>query len=159
IGSSNTSRATVAGNVDWRPVGFFTGHLNVGVDHSSNLAQESQPPAIYEYQYNLPDYGLLSITNSTNDVSSVDLRGSTIVSLTPSLRSTTSLGFQIANTRGQGVATYAYGLTSTNFSLTGVPNINATQTSDNHATVGGYAEQEVGIAERLFLTAAIRLDG
>jgi TonB-linked SusC/RagA family outer membrane protein len=155
----NTSRSTIGLTGDWRPIGWFTGHVTAGLDHGSQRDLTYWSPQAYLVSNYVSNSGWLGVGNLTTDIASSDARGSVTLPVLPLLRSTTSFGLQIVNETSQGVSAFATGVTEANTSLNGVPNPQVTQVGDGHATVGGYLEEQLNVAERLFLTGAVRLDG
>jgi TonB-linked SusC/RagA family outer membrane protein len=155
-----TKRTTGGVTGNWRPLDWFSARGTVGLDHGSQISKGTFLPQARYYGYGHPDQGSLAITNSTTDVSSADLRAVATVPVTDELRSVTSVGLQMANTRTQGITAETSGaLNETNLTLNGAPNPSVSQAGTGHATVGGYLEQEVSLSEQLFVTGAIRVDG
>ena len=156
IGSQNTERVTGGLTANWRPAGWFVGHATVGLDHGSQLNQELDYPlanAAYE------DYGpFLGLANATTDVYSVDLRGTATASLTRGVRAVTSGGLQMVDTRLVGQSASAPNITTTNLTLNGATGETVTQQATRQATLGGYGEEQLSFADRLFLTGALRID-
>ncbi len=159
LSATNTSRLTGGLTANWRPVPWFVGHSTVGVDHGSARNQGSVLPQVASLAaccYFVS--AQLGIENATTDIYSVDLRGSATASLSHAVRAVTSIGLQLADTRMQGTTVIATGLTSTNFTLNGAVNPTVTQLGNRQATLGGYGEEQLGLFDRLFLTAALRVD-
>ncbi len=154
--NQTTNRLTggMAGN--WRPVPWFIGHATVGVDHGSERDEGVVLPQIAPLYVYAP--AQLQIENATTDIYTVDLRGTARAGLTQALQSATSIGLQLADMRVQGTGATAAGITATNMTLNGAVNPAVTQLGDRQATVGGYAEEELGLADRLFITGAVRVD-
>ncbi len=156
IGSQNTNRVTGGTTANWRPVGWFVGHATVGLDHGSQQNQTlDYPLANAAYQGWQP---LLLLAQATTDVYSVDLRGTTTAALPRGLRAVTSGGLQLVDTRTVGQGVLATNITATNLTLNGATGVATTQRADRQATLGGYGEEELAIADRLFLTGALRID-
>ncbi len=157
-GSQNTDRVTGGLTMNWRPAGWFVGHATVGLDHGSQRNQALNYPlsnAAYQDPFGSAFLGLAS---ATTDVYSVDLRGTATTSLTHAVRAVTSLGLQMVDTRSVGQTASATGITSTNLTLNGATGVTVTQPASRQATLGGYGEEQLSIANRLFLTGALRID-
>ncbi len=99
----------------------------------------------------------INLIDATTDVYSADLRGTATVSLMRSVRSVTSVGMQYADVRTVGQAGFAY-ITATNLTLNGATSPTASQQGSRQATLGGYGEEEVSVADRVFVTGALRID-
>ncbi len=156
IGSQNTDRATGGLTANWRPTGWFVGHATAGLDHGSQLTEElNYPLANGAYQNFSPSLGLADVTT---DVYSVDLRGTATASLTRGLRAVTSGGLQMVDTRLAGQSAFTQNITATNLTLNGATGPGVTQVGTRQATLGGYGEEELSVADRLFLTGALRID-
>ncbi len=155
--TQGTNRVTGGMTANWHPALWFVGHATVGIDHGSQETAASMLPQVTPslIYFRLPQ---LEVGNATTDIYTVDLRGSATAALTPGLRAVTSVGLQLADTRTQGVSVIATGVTATNLTLNGAVNVAPTQTADRQATLGGYAEEQIGVADRLFLTGALRVD-
>ncbi len=156
LGSQNTDRVTGGLTGNWRPTQWFVGHATVGVDHGSQRNQMlNYPFANTAYELYQP---FLGIVDGTTDVYSVDLRGTATASLAPRVRAVTSGGLQMVDRRTASQSASASGITATNLTLNGVTGATVHQVTDRQATLGGYAEEEIGVADRLFLTGALRID-
>ncbi len=144
----------MAGNV--RPTSWLTAHGTIGVDHGSERDDAATLPVITKI---FPGFlGQLGIANTTTDIYTVDLRASATATLTGAARAVTSVGVQLADSRLQGTTAIATGVTTTNFTLNGTVNPTVTQLGNRQATLGGYGEEQIGLADRLFVTGALRVD-
>ncbi len=154
--SQATNRVTGGLTANWRPAPWLVGHATAGIDHGSERATTAVLPQVAPlYPF---DQAQLGIENATTDIYTVDTRGSATAALTPAVRSVTSIGVQLADTRTQGTTALAQGVTASNFTLNGSPNPTISQLGDRQATLGVYGEEQVGISNRLFLTGALRID-
>lgn len=157
--SESTTRAIGGATADWHPAEWFTLHGSAGIDHGTQESKAIFLPQAFYVFLGLRNFGSLQVTNTTTDIASGDVRGAIVHALTPDLRSTTSFGLQTVSTRMHDIVASANGLSDANTSLNGVPNPQVSQGDDGHATVGGYLEQQMGIADRVFVIGALRLDG
>jgi TonB-dependent SusC/RagA subfamily outer membrane receptor len=158
IGSQNTDRVTGGLTANWRPAGWFLGHATVGLDHGSQLNQEIDYPSAAN---TASAYGFgqsLGLVNATTDVYSVDLRGTATASLGRGVRAVTSGGLQMVDTRTVGQTASVTGITATNLTLNGATGATVAQEANRQATLGGYGEEQLSFADRLFLTGALRID-
>lgn len=157
----DTRRMIGSTTARWQPTGWFSTRFIGGMDHASGRTQaETSPQSLVATGQQAPDGGSLSISNGTTDVLSSDIQASSRFDLSRSLASTTTIGWQTARTEGQSVTAWVFlNLPGANQSLNGVPNPSVAQQGNVSATAGGYAEERLAFAERLFLTGAIRVDG
>ncbi len=156
VGSQNTTRTTGGLTANWRPAGWFVGHATVGLDHAGERNGEiNYPLANSAYYYTNP---LLGLVDATTDVYSVDLRGTATARVAEGVRAVTSGGLQMVDTRVVGQSAVTYNITATNLTLNGATGATVMQRANRQATLGGYAEEQLSLADRLFLTGALRLD-
>jgi TonB-linked SusC/RagA family outer membrane protein len=154
---NNRLTAGISGN--WRPVPGVAAHATIGIDHGSQQATDLFLPQASAYSSGQPNGGQSQITSAGVDIYSVDLRASATAALARDVRSVTSLGLQLADTRSNGISAAVYGgLSATNVTLNGAVNPFVTQELDRAATLGGYGEEQLSFADRLFLTGALRVD-
>ncbi len=157
--TEDNKRSTAGMRADWQPVSWFAGYATVGLDHSSRRFEFLwHPTAVFVSNF-IRDRGWLWITNSTTDLLSFDARGSVTHQFTSRLRSVTSAGYQFAKTANQGVTASVQQVSESNISLNGIPNPSVSEEGTAVATLGGYLEQHVNVAERWFVSGAVRIDG
>ncbi len=156
-GSQSTNRLAGGVTASWRPASWFTGHGTIGLDHGSQRHEAlNYPLANPVYAIIVPPF--LGLADATTDVYSVDLRGTATASLTEALRAVTSVGLQMVDARAAGQSAYSSTITATNLTLNGASSPVVAQQGNRQATLGGYGEEQLSIADRLFLTGAIRID-
>ncbi len=153
--AQTTNRLLGGMTASWRPTSWLATHGTVGVDHGSQRYTDALLPQVAPLSF-FP--AQLGINNATTDVYTVDLRGSATVAPARAVRAVTSIGLQLADMRMQGTTATVTGVTATNFTLNGAVNPAVTQLGDRRATLGGYGEEQLGLADRLFLTGALRID-
>ena len=158
IGSDNVDRVTGGLTGNWRPAQWFAGYATAGLDHGSARNQNIVYP-LANPAYGYFTGGYLGLGNTTTDIYSVDVRGTATVGLFAHVRAATSVGVQMVDTRTAGQTAFEFGLTATNLTLNGATNPSVDQVGDRQATLGGYGEEQISIAERLFLIGAVRVDG
>ncbi len=156
-GSEQTSRAIGGLTANWRPVGWFVGHATVGVDHGSQRSEQLNYPLV-NATYMGTGGAFLGLADATTDLYSVDLRGTATSQITRGVRSVTSGGVQMVDTRTRGQTATNTHITPTNLTLNGAVGSIVTQQANRQATLGGYGEEEISLADRLFLTGALRID-
>jgi TonB-linked SusC/RagA family outer membrane protein len=158
IVGQGTNRFTGSLAFNWNPVSWLSGHVTVGVDHGSQNASAEIVPQIANLYPDNEEPAALSITNGTTDIYSFDSRLTATFQVTPAVKSTTSGGLQLADTRTQSTYVQSNTISATNPTLDGAVDPITYQYGQRQATLGGYVEEQVGLWERLFLTGAIRVD-
>ncbi len=158
--TEKNNRATAGARADWQPASWFTAYATFGVDHSSNRNSFLWHPVAYgKGYYSGRDEGWLGITESATNILSLDARGSLTHQFTDAFRTVTSVGYQVTRNLSEGVFAGVQQVSESNISLNGVPNPEVREISNASATLGGYVEQHLNLAERLFMSAAVRVDG
>jgi len=156
--SDQTTRATFGLSADWQPEEWLKAHVTAGIDHGSTEAHSLLLPQAQAVAGWGDDQGALEVDQISRDIYTIDARASGAAPLGRSTRATTSVGLQLADTKTQGVDANAIGLSPTNLTLNGVAGTSVVQVRDEQATLGGYVEEQIAFADRLFLTGALRLD-
>jgi TonB-linked SusC/RagA family outer membrane protein len=156
LGSQQTDRMTGGLTMNWRPVGWFVGHATAGVDHGSQREEAiNYPLTNSNYSANSSSLGLV---DATTDLYSVDLRGTATASVARNVGAVTSGGVQMVDSRLVGQTAFTNNITPTNLTLNGATAPTVTQQGNRQATLGGYGEEQISVADRLFVTGALRLD-
>ncbi len=155
-GSQRTDRFVGGLTGNWRPAAWLSTHATVGIDHGSQGSTDLSSPGLGAYaSFNAPALG--QATEAT-DLYTVDLRATTTSAPMHAVRSNTSAGLQIVDNRRTGQTATVTGITLTNETLNGYANPIVAQLSNRAATLGGYGEEQLAFADRLFLTGALRID-
>ena len=161
--SSNLTRFTGSTTVNNRPTGWLTQRAILGVDFSSEDARALErfaPPALAQTLSPAAAGGRIGQTIRNNSLITADYSGTARFTLRPGLTSSSSLGGQFYRTElnqsflgGFGFA--GPGLETVSAAATQVA---ATQTQTINTTIGAFGEQQFGWRDRLFVTAALRVD-
>lgn len=157
--AENSSLSSGAARLKWNPRSWLTLEGITGFDRTAQQTQSVTPAQIGVAVGWGDGNGLLSIANTTTTVKSLDTRASAIVPLTPTIRSTSSMGFQSVRTEQAGLTALGQNMLTTMTSLVGVVNPALTQTGNTIATAGGFVAQQFGFSDRLFLEGSMRFDG
>jgi TonB-dependent SusC/RagA subfamily outer membrane receptor len=157
------NRFTGSGTLTHRPTSWFTQRLVVGVDQTSDDSRAIEhfaPPALAAFIGSAAAGGSIGQTLRHATVTSADYAGTAKLSITPALTASTSVGGQLYRTElsssflggtgfpGQGVETV---------SAVSQP-AGATQADTINTTIGAYGQEQFAWRDRLFLTAALRVD-
>ena len=153
-----TDRFTGGLSGNWRPTSWFSLFADAGVDHGAEQNHAISLPQASIYQGYGPNSGAYQLGQMWTDIYSADLRGSATAALTPGLRAVTTFGLNLRDTRTSGIVAFAYNLSGSNLTLVGAASPYVNQSGSRSATLGGYAEEQLQIAERLFVIGALRVD-
>lgn len=150
-------RFTASGNLNWRPLNWLTGRATVGLDATSRTDRSTQ--AFGEGpSFGGGDLGFVGDARRRIFQYTVDLGATGTFQLSRRISSRTSVG-------GQYFRNYFNGTdASGQFLPAGPPTVSAgtsrdaSETSAENITVGGYVDQQFGLNERLYVTAGFRVD-
>jgi TonB-linked SusC/RagA family outer membrane protein len=161
--SDGLNRFTGSGTVSHRPTSWFTQRVVFGLDYTgsdSRALERFAPVELVPIIGATAAAGRIAQTLRSNTVATADYSGTAKFDLGPAFSSSSSVGGQFYRTElnssflgGQG------------FPASGVETVSATakpfqstQTQILNTTIGGYAQEQVGWRDRLFVTAALRVD-
>jgi len=160
--SDGIHRFTGSSTLTHRPTDWFTQRVIVGVDYTDEDGrglEKFAPPELAPFTLG-GAAGRIGQTLTTTTVTSLDYNGTAKFTLTPSITSATSLGGQWYRTSLNesflgGIGFPGPGITTVSGTAKA---IQSTQGDTTNTTIGGYAQEEVGLNNRVFLTAALRVD-
>jgi TonB-linked SusC/RagA family outer membrane protein len=162
----NVNRFTGSGMVNYRPLPWLTHRLLAGLDYTGDDSRVLE-------RFATPD--LLAVAPAISGVTatgrvtqnlrrstrfSLDYSGTGRADLTPELSASTSLGLQAFRTEESssqlgGIGFAGAGVVTISATATPAP---ATQTQSINTAVGAFVQEKFGWRDRLFLTAALRVD-
>ena len=160
--SDGINRFTGSAQLNHRPASWFNHRLVVGLDYTGEDARALEKfatPDLAVFALSTPA-GQIAQTLTQSTLATADYSATAKASLTSALTSSSSVGGQLYRTEvnqsflggmnfpGPGVNTV---------SATAAP-LQATQSQTINTTIGGFAQQEFGLNDRLFLTGAVRVD-
>lgn len=158
-----TQRFTASGTLSSRTTGWLTQRLTLGMDNvvSDHRALERfAPPELSVYLAPAMAAGRIGQTLRDRKAFTLDYSGTVDVALTGAVSSQSSLGLQVDR-----VDLRTSSLGGMGFPAPGVELISATATRLDssqselvNTTLGAYVQQKFGWEDRLFLTAALRVD-
>ena len=160
--SDGVNRFTGSATLNHRPIDWFSQRVIVGMDYTGEDARSLEkfpPPELAAFALADPT-GLIQQSLTATTVATADYTGTAKFNLRPGMTSSSSLGGQFYRTeQNQSI------LGGRGFPGPGVNTVSATstalpsqQTQSINTTIGGYGQQEFGFNNRLFLTAAVRVD-
>ncbi|HWZ58752.1 MAG TPA: TonB-dependent receptor plug domain-containing protein [Gemmatimonadaceae bacterium] len=157
IGTQNTDRFTGGLTLNWHPMPWLVAHGTLGLDHGSQTSTTLVYPGLGEFQ-GIWSPSMFGQVNLVTDLYTADFRASATAPISSVVRAVTSVGAQLVDNRSSGQSASVSGITTANETLSGAPNPVVQPLGSRAATLGGYVEEGVSVADRLFLTGAIRID-
>ena len=161
--SNAINRFTGSGTINHRPVDWFNQSVILGIDYTgddSHALERFAPPALAPLLGSVLATGRVRQTLRHNSLITATYAGTARARLTSALSSTTSIGGQFYRTDFNTSTLGGWG-----FPGPGVETVSATankedatQTKTLNTTVGAYAEEKLGLNDRLFVTAGLRVD-
>ncbi len=157
---TDTDRYTLGGTFNYSPRSWFQNRLTMGVDNNVSQAQLLFLPGIVDINQ---DADAASGANfrrtSTRRVVTVDYSGTLLWDPTSSIKSTTTFGSQVVADKGTLLGANGIGIGAPDVTLVNLlqRSLGSESYSENN-NVGYYVQEQVGLNDRLFLTAAVRAD-
>jgi TonB-linked SusC/RagA family outer membrane protein len=159
----DVNRFTAGFQANQQPTSWFKHRATIGTDRTaeenSELGRRIEN-LLYRSVLGTSGLGYRSMTFRTINNYTADYSGSALFNLNPDILSTTSFGAQYY--RNYYEISCAYG---EQFPAVGVTNVSSTTTAratchdiEEDATLGFFAQEQVGFRNRLFLVAALRAD-
>jgi TonB-linked SusC/RagA family outer membrane protein len=150
-------RFTGSVETNYRPWSFLQAHVVAGTDFTSRYDQNT----IFPGNIPISAQAFKGSRNSNpfqiyNWTANASLTASFLLS--PNVSSATSVGLQYYHDRFHGVLASGQQLAAGTNSLTGIVIPSDSETNQEFVTYGRFAEQRIGLHDRLFFTAAVRND-
>ena len=157
------NRFTGSETMAYQPYSWLSHRLVVGMDYTNEDDRDLERFAVAPLNAGLqPSTAAGSIGQTLRNSAFVtaDYSGTAAFTLTPSISSSTSIGAQYYRTELNlstlgGLGFPAPGVETISATATSIP---GTQTYTLNTTIGGYLQQRFGWHDRLFVTAAVRVD-
>jgi TonB-linked SusC/RagA family outer membrane protein len=161
--ATGLNRFTGSTTINNQPTPWFTQRGVLGLDYTNQddrAIEHFAPPQLAAILSPAAAGGRIGQTLGRTTMITADYAGTAKVSVTSTVVSSTSVGGQFNNTEanqsflgGQGFP--ASGVETVTGAATAVA---ATQSQTVNTTIGGYAQEQVGWRDRLFLVGAVRVD-
>ncbi len=144
----------------WRPVGWLTGRVTLGMDKGNRATVSQVLPGQFPFFNGFAPGGFRSRGEYHTGYYTVDLGLAATAALLRSVTARTTIGAQYVDQRATGAEAVGFNISSTNPSLNGtvVQNGFISELNNRTATLGAYVDEMVAIDDRLFLTGALRED-
>lgn len=158
---TRTDRFIVGGSADWRPLDWLTNRFRVGYDHSNGLAEIFYTPdqtGAAPFGPNVSD-GYIGQAVPRNSVLSLDYDVTATASLSEEIVSNTSLGIQYVGRQARRTQAIGQGLgTGVQRSVSAAAITSGSYSFSEVRSLGMYLQEQIGWRDRLFGTAAVRMD-
>ena len=159
VTNQKINRFTGSMTANWYPLSWLRGRAVVGMDFTNRFDESTifpgKIPAAFSVAANEGNRAanrdnIMNLTATVNATATFDP--------TPSMRSTTTVGFQFLRDQFQGNRASGRKLVAGNNSLGGVVIPAVNEVNDEAKTFGAFIEEQVGLNDRVFFTAAVRGD-
>lgn len=158
---TRANRFTLSSTINFRPFDWMNNRLRIGIDNNSRKAElfyEPDQTGLMPFGANVAD-GYTAVSTPRTTVYTVDYGGAIQTDFSDRISSDLSFGFQFeatesetATATGEGLGSSATRLVSNAAVTTGAQAFSETR------SFGMYIQEQVGLDDRLFLTAALRMD-
>lgn len=161
--TSNVNRFTGSVQVNNRPTSWFTHRAILGVDQSSEDARALErfaPPELAKVMSPAAAGGRVGQTIRNNSLFTAEYGGSAKLKVGNALVSTSSFGGQFYRTELNTSFLGGFGFAGPGLTLVSAAatQVAATQQQILNTTIGAYGEQQFAWRDRLYVTAALRVD-
>lgn len=158
IDSNQTvERYTGSMQTNWRPWDFFEGRATVGLDfvgrNDIQFFPTGRAPAFLDFDEGAKFNNRFQEFNWT-----VDVGGNFTFDLSDRIASQTSVGFQYFEESQSGTIAEGRQLVAGTNSIAGAAQTTVDEVNFDEVTVGAFVQERVSLNDRLFLTAAVRVD-
>lgn len=157
---NHIDRTIVGTTLNYRPFNWFRNRLTTGLDLTAPFAQVyANPATTFALQDASTSAGLIAQRNDQTRLFTFDYVGTIANTLPRSLQSELSFGVQGVKSQFQRTQATGSGLPGPEFRLVGqAVTVAGASSFSEQASLGFYAQEQVGFANRLFVTAAVRAD-
>jgi TonB-dependent SusC/RagA subfamily outer membrane receptor len=153
----NVERFTGSLTADLRPFSFLTARAVAGMDVTNRLDSRTFPPNVVPF-----NVGTIQGSRAANPVANynytANFSATARFDLTPTITSTTTAGSQFFRERLQQINASGQKLAGGTTSLNGIGIPTVGESNAEARTFGLFIEEQIGIKNRLFITAALRGD-
>jgi TonB-linked SusC/RagA family outer membrane protein len=151
------SRLTMASNLSWNPIEWFTGRASLGLDNTNRNNQRFMP--VGQVPVSAATLAGERWTRRTTVMAySGDVGGTASFTLSPTITSRTSLGVQYYRQFLQFTDAYGQQLPPGSKSAGAGAQQSVGESTFEDITLGTFVEQQLGFRDRLYLTGALRSD-
>ena len=155
---NNSERTILGGTVNYHPVTWFRNRFTAGIDFNSPIASVYYAPFT---AFSAGDYpsGFIAQRSRQTHLYTFDYAGVVSNTLPRELTSEFSLGVQGVLNQLRRTEATGTGLPSADFKLIqSAQTVSGSSDFSEQASLGYFAQEQLGYANRLFLTGALRID-
>lgn len=158
-----TNRFTASATLRHQPASWLAQRLLVGLDHLSSDARALEryaPEDLAVFLSPVQAGGRIGQTLRDRQAFTLDYSGTVTADLTPAFASRTSAGLQLDRIRARNSSLGGTGFPSAGLELVSATatRLESSQSELVNTTLGAYVQQQFGWEDRVFLTAALRVD-
>jgi TonB-dependent starch-binding outer membrane protein SusC len=160
---TRTDRVLLGGTINYRPTNWLDTRLRVGYDLSDGNAEVYFPPDnpfASRTSFGLVnDNGLIARATPSARALTIDYNGTVTHNFGTEIVSNTSFGMQYVTSSFSRTTAYGQDLGSAAVrSLSAAAITTSTESFTEQKSLGFYAQEQIAYRDRLFLTAAVRMD-
>jgi TonB-linked SusC/RagA family outer membrane protein len=158
-----TSRFTASGTLSYQMTDWLSHRLLMGMDRLSSDAralEQFAPEDLAIYLSPAQAGGRIGQTLRDRESLTLDYAGTAATAVTPELSSRTSLGVQLDRREARNSSLGGQGFPGAGLELVSATatRLDSNQSELVNTTLGAYLQQQFGWEDRIFLTAALRVD-
>ncbi len=158
---TEAERYTIGATINYQPTGWFQNRLVIGLDNNNRTVTDFTPPDSRPEQPHgtTRSTGFIDITLPDSHTWTVDYSGTLSADINENYSSAFSAGMQLNAVKRESFQTTGEGLVNENLRLVGSAAVTrADQEFEEQTSLGFYVQEVVGYKNRLFATAAVRVD-
>jgi TonB-linked SusC/RagA family outer membrane protein len=155
--SQDVDRFTVSVTGQYRPVDFITAKATIGYDHFADQTA-FLVPVDPDLPFGDSSRGLRGVGQSLNRLLTTDANVQAVYSITPDIRTTTTVGAQFFRQKAESTGGTGRYLPIGSGTVSGAVRTDAFEAVGETRTLGLFVEEQIGYRDRLFVTPAIRFD-
>ena len=157
---TNTDRYTLGGTFTYNPWSFFQNRITAGIDNTVAQAQLLFLPGIVDINQDADAAAGANLRRvPTRRVVTIDYAGTLNWDPTTNIKSTTTFGSQVIADKSNTLGATGIGIGAPDVTLVNLlQRSTGSETFSENNSVGYYIQEQVGLKDRLFLTAAVRAD-
>lgn len=157
---TNSERLTLGGTLNYNPFSWFQNRMTIGFDNTTTQAQLLFLPGDIDVAQDADAASGANLRRTpVRKILTLDYAGTFKWNPKSSIQTTTRFGTQVVGDRSETVSATGIGIGAPDVTLVGslTRTIGAEAFSENNS-VGYYVQEQVGVNDRLYLTAAVRAD-
>jgi len=159
VTNQKINRFTGSMVANWQPISWLRGRAVLGMDFTNRFDESTIFPGKIPAAFSVTANEGSRAANRDNIMNTTATANATATfDPSPTIRSTTTVGLQYLRDHLQGNRASGRKLVAGNNSLGGVVIPAVNEVNDEAKTFGAFIEEQIGLRDRLFLTAAVRGD-